>query len=83
MIGLRRKVINELTTDLGDTYFEENSYIRTSFLGYSVNLIYFELTAAPSIPDGLGNRTRENWFPLLKIVVLAGWDWIEKANTAI
>lgn len=83
MIGLRRKGKNELMTDLVDTCIEGNSYIRTFLSGCSVNLIYFELTTAPSIPDVLGNRTRKNWFPLLKIAALAGWDWIEKANAAI
>ena len=37
----------------------------------------------PVVPDGFGNRMRDNWLPLLQIAQLAGVSWIEKCNDAI
>ena len=83
LIGLRRKGINELIIDLDDTYFEANASIRNWLSEWSENLVRDELSVVPYVPDGIGNRIRDNWLPLLKIAALAGGDWIEKANAAI
>lgn len=83
LIGLRRKGINELIIDLDDTYFEANASYRNWLSGWSESLARDELSVVPDVPDGIGNRIRDNWLPLLKIAALAGGDWIEKANAAI
>ena len=41
------------------------------------------LLRVPPVPDGVGNRMRDNWLPLLQIAQLAGVSWIEKCNDAI
>ena len=47
-------------TDLYDTYFEVKADIRIWLSGWSENLVYYELTTAPYVTDGIGNRTRDN-----------------------
>ena len=47
-------------TDLYDAYFEAKPDIRIWLSGWSENLVYYELKTAPYVPDGTGNRTRDN-----------------------
>ena len=65
-ISFMRKGINELIIDLDDTYFEANASIRNWLSEWSENLARDELSVVPNVPDGIGNRIRDNWLPLLK-----------------
>ena len=82
-IGLRRKGINEEIIYLDDRYFDDQAEMR-SFLENWSNAIDPEvLLRVPPVPDGVGNRMRDNWLPLLQIAQLAGVSWVEKCNDAI
>ena len=71
-IGLRRKGINEEIIYLDDRYFDDQAEMR-SFLENWSNAIDPEvLLRVPPVPDGVGNRMRDNWLPLLQIAQLAG-----------
>ena len=41
------------------------------------------LLRVPLVPDGVGNRMRDNWLPLLQIAQLVGVSWVEKCNDAV
>jgi hypothetical protein len=39
-------------------------------------------TAKPEVPDGLHNRSADNWRPLLAIAAVAGGKWPKRARSA-
>ena len=82
-IGLRRKGINEEIIYLDDSYFDAQAEARTSIENWSNALDPTVLLRVPVVPDGVGNRMRDNWLPLLQIAQLADVSWIEKCNDAI
>ena len=82
-IGLRRKGINEEVTYLDDAYFDAQAEARTSIEHWANLIDPAVLLKLPVVPDGVGNRMRDNWLPLLQIAQLASVSWIEKCNDAI
>jgi len=82
-IGLRRKGINEEVTYLDDAYFDAQAEARTSIENWANAIDPSVLLKLPVVPDGVGNRMRDNWLPLLQIAQLASVSWIEKCNDAI
>ena len=82
-IGLSRKGINEEIIYLDDAYFDAQAEARTSIENWSNALDPTVLLRVPVVPDGVGNRMRDNCLPLLQIAQLAGLSWIEKCNDAI
>ena len=82
-IGLRRKGINEEIIYLDDGYFDEQAKRRSSLESWSAAIDSEVLLRVPVVPDGVGNRMRDNWLPLLQIAQLADVSWIEKCNDAI
>ena len=60
MIGLRRKGIIEIMTNLYVTYFEAKANIRMWLSGWSENLVYYELATASYVLDGIVDRTRDD-----------------------
>ena len=82
-IGLRRKGINEEIIYLDDGYFDEQAEMRSALQNWSNTIDPEVLITVPSIPDGVGNRMRDNWLPLLQIAQLAGASWVEKCHDAI
>ena len=82
-IGLRRKGINEEIIYLDDRYFDEQAEMRSALENWSNTIDPKVLLRVPPVPDGVGNRMRDNWLPLLQIAQLAGVSWVEKCNDAI
>ena len=82
-IGLRRKGINEEIIYLDDRYFDEQAEMRSALENWSNTIDPKVLLRVPPVPDGVGNRMRDNWLPLLQIAQLAGVSWLEKCNDAI
>ena len=82
-IGLRRKGINEEIIYLDDRYFDEQVEMRSALGNWSNTIEPKGLLRVPPLPDGVGNRMRDNWLPLLQIAQLAGVPWVEKCNDAI
>lgn len=82
-IGLRRKGINEEIIYLDDRYFDEQTEMRSALENWSITIDPEVLLRVPPVPDGVGNRMRDNWLPLLQIAQLAGVSWVEKCNDAI
>ena len=82
-IGLRRKGINEEIIYLDDRYFDEQAEMRSALENWSNTVDPEVLLQVPPVPDGVGNRMRDNWLPLLQIAQLAGVSWVEKCNDAI
>ena len=82
-IGLRRKGINEEIIYLDDGYFDEQAEMRSALENWSNTIDPEVLLKVPPVPDGVGNRMRDNWLPLLQIAQLAGVSWVEKCNDAI
>ena len=82
-IGLRRKGINEEIIYLDDRYFDEQAEMRSALEHWSNTIDPKVLLRVPPVPDGVGNRMRDNWLPLLQIAQLAGVSWVEKCNDAI
>ena len=82
-IGLRRKGINEEIIYLDDRYFDEQAEMRSALVNWSITIDPEVRLRVPPVPDGVGNRMRDNWLPLLQIAQLAGVSWLEKCNDAI
>ena len=82
-IGLRRKGINEEIIYLDDGYFDDQAEMRSALENWSNTIDPELLLRVPPVPDGVGNRMRDNWLPLLQIAQLAGVSWVEKCNDAI
>jgi hypothetical protein len=82
-IGLRRKGFNEEIIYMDDAYFDDQAEMRSCLENWSNTIDPELLLRVPPVPDGVGNRMRDNWLPLLQIAQLAGVSWIEKCNDAI
>ena len=82
-IGLRRKGINEKIVYMDDGYFDDQTEMRSFLENWSTTIDSRVLLRVPPVPDGVGNRMRDNWLPLLQIAQLAGVSWVEKCNDAI
>ena len=82
-IGLRRKGINEEIIYLDDRYFDGQADLRASLENWSNSIDPEILLSVPTVPDGVGNRMRDNWLPMLQIAQLASMAWITKCFGAI
>ena len=65
-IGLRRKGINEEIIYLDDRYFDEQAEMRSALENWSNTIDPEVLLRVPPVPDGVGNRMRDNWLPCCK-----------------
>ena len=82
-IGLRRKGINEEIKYLDDKYFDEQVDHRSSLHEWASSVDPKDLLRMPPIPDGVVNRMRDNWMPLLQVAHLAGDAWVDRCSAAL
>ena len=58
---------------------DEQAEMRSALENWSNTIDPKVLLRVPPVPDGVGNRMRDNWLPLLQIAQLAGVSWVENA----
>jgi hypothetical protein len=83
LIEMRRKLINEQITEFeSDEVDEHFEPIRNALLLWRESKKGQFRSARPSMPKELNSRARDVWKPLFKLALVAGNEWLEKANQA-
>ena len=81
-IAMRRKTPHERVAKLRAQDAEAFVILRRKALRWAGDNVERVKATPPKIPEGLNDRTADNWEPLLAIAELAGGDWPKLAQTA-
>lgn len=81
-IELRRKLPNESTQNIRHIPHELVKELSSKLCRFSDDSLNKTLETNPAPPEGLNNRTLDNWEPLITIAQLLGDNWLASAYQA-
>ena len=82
-VRMRRRTKDEHVERLRLDRLDELEPLRRRIWTWSHHNMETLRTLDPSLPDGLHDRARDNWRPLVSIADLAGGIWPERARRAV
>jgi len=81
-LTLRRKMKNESKKRVRDLPVDITNKIQSQLARWSDDNMLAVKTAEPVLPNSVNDRAQDNWEILLKIAMILGDDWLEKAHRA-
>ncbi|MGP5064592.1 DUF3631 domain-containing protein [Psychrobacter celer] len=81
-LTLRRKMKNETKKRVRDLPIDFTNKIQSQLARWSNDNIDAVKAAKPVLPPYINDRAQDNWEILLKIAMMLGDDWLEKAYNA-
>lgn len=81
-LTLRRKLSNEHRDRVRDLSRDTTDTIKAKLARWSDDNLLAVKEAAPTLPQAINDRMQDNWEILLKIAVVLGGDWLQRANSA-
>lgn len=82
IINLRRKMANETVTLIRHEPANTFDLLASKLARFAEDYSEQVEAARPELPDGLNDRSKDNWEPLLAVAECAGAEWVERAMTA-
>lgn len=79
---LRRKMKNETKKRVRDLSVDTTNKIQSQLARWSNDNMAAVKAAKPVLPTYINDRAQDNWEILLKIAMILGDDWLEKAHNA-
>ena len=81
-LTLRRKMKNETKKRVRDLSVDTTNKIQSQLARWSNDNMAAVKAAKPVLPTYINDRAQDNWEILLKIAMILGDDWLEKAHNA-
>ena len=81
-IEIKKKKANEPVRKFSVYELDEFDGIKQKCLRFAMDNIELLESFSPKFPEDMGDRDRDNWYPLLGIAEIAGKDWPQRAAQA-
>ena len=81
-IEIKKKKSNETTRKFSVYELDEFEGIKQKCLRFAMDNIDLLKSVSPKFPEGIGDRDRDNWHPLLGIAEITGKDWPQRSAQA-
>jgi len=81
-IKMRRRRADESIDPLTPGVLADLQWLNQQATQWALENVGVLQAATPEVPEGLINRSRDNWVPLLAVADHAGGDWPERARSA-